>query len=164
MPHKRCFQSSGLGLRPVLWSTHIPSYLPNPCCSLGHPTNQLSGRASAVEAARLRGCERAQALTTTSTPSRRQTPTGHRKAADAGACARSQASQPWPEQMPTISYLRESHSWTIYSPLNSPGQHTGVGSLSLLQGIFPTHRSPPLQADSLPAKPQGKPISYLGCF
>ena len=25
-----------------------------------------------------------------------------------------------------------------YSPWNSPGQHTGVGSLSLLQGIFPT--------------------------
>ena len=28
--------------------------------------------------------------------------------------------------------------WTIYSPWNSPGQNTGVGSLSLLQGIFPT--------------------------
>ena len=27
--------------------------------------------------------------------------------------------------------------WT-YSPWNSPGQNTGVGSLSLLQGIFPT--------------------------
>ena len=26
----------------------------------------------------------------------------------------------------------------LYSPLNSPGQKTGVGSLSLLQGIFPT--------------------------
>ena len=26
----------------------------------------------------------------------------------------------------------------LYSPWNSPGQHTGVGSLSLLQGIFPT--------------------------
>ena len=25
--------------------------------------------------------------------------------------------------------------------LNSPGQNTGVGSLSLLQGIFPTHGS-----------------------
>ena len=25
-----------------------------------------------------------------------------------------------------------------YSPWNSPGQNTGVGSLSLLQGIFPT--------------------------
>ena len=26
----------------------------------------------------------------------------------------------------------------LYSPWNSPGQDTGVGSLSLLQGIFPT--------------------------
>ena len=43
----------------------------------------------------------------------------------------------------------ESHSvvstslWThwLYSPLNSPGQNTGVGSYSLLQGIFPTQVS-----------------------
>ena len=27
---------------------------------------------------------------------------------------------------------------TLYSPWNSPGQNIGVGSLSLLQGIFPT--------------------------
>ena len=33
--------------------------------------------------------------------------------------------------------------WTIYSPWNSPGQSTGVGSLSLLQGIFPTQGSNP---------------------
>ena len=41
----------------------------------------------------------------------------------------------------------ESHSvmsnslWShgLYSPWNSPGQNTGVCSLSLLQGIFPTH-------------------------
>ena len=26
----------------------------------------------------------------------------------------------------------------LYSPWNSPGQNSGVGSLSLLQGIFPT--------------------------
>ena len=26
----------------------------------------------------------------------------------------------------------------LYSPWESPGQNTGVGSLSLLQGIFPT--------------------------
>jgi len=31
----------------------------------------------------------------------------------------------------------------LYSPLNSPGQNTRVGSLSLLQGIFPTHGSNP---------------------
>ena len=31
----------------------------------------------------------------------------------------------------------------LYSPWNSPGQNTGVGSLSLLQGIFPTQESNP---------------------
>ena len=45
----------------------------------------------------------------------------------------------------------------LYSPWNSPGQNTGVGSCSLLQGIEP--RSPTLQADSLPAEPPGKPKS-----
>ena len=45
----------------------------------------------------------------------------------------------------------ESHSvmsdsfrpYGLYSPWNSPGQNTGVGSLSLLQGIFPTQGSNP---------------------
>ena len=39
-------------------------------------------------------------------------------------------------------------------------KNTGVGSLSLLQRIFPTRiepGSPALQADSLPAEPQAKP-------
>ena len=39
---------------------------------------------------------------------------------------------------------------------NSPGQNSGVGSLSLLQGIFPTeglNSGPALQVDSLPAEP-----------
>ena len=31
----------------------------------------------------------------------------------------------------------------LYSPWNSPGQNIGVGSLSLLQGIFPTQGSNP---------------------
>ena len=31
----------------------------------------------------------------------------------------------------------------IYSPWNSPGQNTGVGNLSLLQGIFPNQGSNP---------------------
>ena len=36
-------------------------------------------------------------------------------------------------------------SWPhgLYSPWNSPGQNTGVGSLYLLQGIFPTQGSNP---------------------
>ena len=32
----------------------------------------------------------------------------------------------------------------LYSPWNSSGQNTGVGSLSLLQGIFPTQGSSPV--------------------
>ena len=44
----------------------------------------------------------------------------------------------------------------LYSPWNSPGQDTGVGSLSLLQEIFPTQGLnpglPALQVDSLPAE------------
>ena len=40
---------------------------------------------------------------------------------------------------------RDPWTWPhgLYSPLNSPGQNTGVGSLSLLQGIFPTQGSNP---------------------
>ena len=51
----------------------------------------------------------------------------------------------------------------LYSPWNSPGQNTGVGSLSLLQGNLPNPRieprSPALWVDSLPAEPQGKPTN-----
>ena len=36
-----------------------------------------------------------------------------------------------------------SDSLRLYSPWNSSGQNTGVGSLSLLQGIFPNHGSNP---------------------
>ena len=49
----------------------------------------------------------------------------------------------------------------LYSPWNSPGQNTGVGSFSHLPGkllnpgIKPS--SPTLQVDFLPAEPQGKP-------
>ena len=41
----------------------------------------------------------------------------------------------------------------LYSPWNSPGQNTGVGSLSLCQGIFPTH-------GSNPGLPHGRWILY----
>ena len=34
-------------------------------------------------------------------------------------------------------------SHRLYSPWNSLGQNTGVGSLTLLQGIFPTQGSTP---------------------
>ena len=47
--------------------------------------------------------------------------------------------------------LSESHSVVsdslrphgLYSPRNSPGQNTGMGSFSLLQGIFPAQGSNP---------------------
>ena len=49
----------------------------------------------------------------------------------------------------------------LYSPWNSPGLTTGVGSFSLLQGIFPTQGSNSGLSHSrwilLPAEPQGKP-------
>ena len=49
----------------------------------------------------------------------------------------------------------------LQSIQNSPSQNSGVGSLSLLQRIFPTQgiepRSPTLQADSSPAESQGTP-------
>ena len=58
-----------------------------------------------------------------------------------------------------MSYSSRLHG--LYSPWNSPGQNTGVGSLSLLQGIFPTQRSNPgllhCRQILLPADPQGKP-------
>ena len=60
-----------------------------------------------------------------------------------------------------VKWKSFSHVWlfsTPWSPWNSLSQNIGVGSLSLLQGIFPIQGSnPALQADSLPAEPQGKP-------
>ena len=54
---------------------------------------------------------------------------------------------------PKIKIKMESESCSVmsdsfrprgpHSPRNSPGQNTGVGSLSLLQGIFPTQGSNP---------------------
>ena len=49
----------------------------------------------------------------------------------------------------------------LYSPWNSPGQNTGVDNFSLTPEDLPNTgikpRSLALQADSLPAEPQGKP-------
>ena len=47
----------------------------------------------------------------------------------------------WGESHSVVSDSLWPHG--IYSPWNSPGQNTGVGSLSLLQGIFPTQGSNP---------------------
>ena len=56
----------------------------------------------------------------------------------------------------------------LYRPWNSPGQNTGVGSFSLLLGIFPTQGSNP----SLPhcrqmlyqLSPSGKPVKRGWCW
>ena len=47
----------------------------------------------------------------------------------------------WSESRSVMSNSRQPHG--LYSPWNSPRQNTGVGSLSLLQGIFPTQGSNP---------------------
>ena len=52
----------------------------------------------------------------------------------------------------------------LYSPWDSPGQNPGVGSLSLLQGIFNPGiepRSPTLQADSQQPSHQGSPCHIV---
>ena len=45
----------------------------------------------------------------------------------------------WKWKLPSPIQLFAPHG--LYSPWNSPGQNTGVGSLSLLQGIFQTQES-----------------------
>ena len=45
------------------------------------------------------------------------------------------------ESHSVVSNFLQPHG--LYSPWNSPGQNTGVGSHSLLQGIFPTQGSNP---------------------
>ena len=43
----------------------------------------------------------------------------------------------------TCSVVSDTNPMVMDSPWNSPGQNTRVGSLSLLQGIFPTQESNP---------------------
>ena len=47
----------------------------------------------------------------------------------------------WSESHSIMSNSLQPHGW--YSPCNFPGQNTGVDSLCLLQGIFPTQGSNP---------------------
>ena len=49
----------------------------------------------------------------------------------------------WGESRSVLSESLWPHGLYIYSPWNFPDQNTGVGSLSLLQGIFPTQGSNP---------------------
>ena len=70
-------------------------------------------------------------------------------------------SQPtkWSESRSVVSDSLRPHG--PYSPWNSPGQNTGVGKPFPSPGDLPNPamepRSSALQADSLPAEPQGKP-------
>ena len=76
-------------------------------------------------------------------------------------------SQSWPKLMPIELVMPSSHLilcrplLLLLCPWDSPGKNSGVSSLSLRQGIFPTQRSKPsspeLQADSWPSQPPGKP-------
>ena len=65
---------------------------------------------------------------------------------------------PSPGDLPNPRIEHRSPAWQLDSlPAEPQGKpkNTGVGSLSLLQGIFPTQRSPgspALQADSLPTE------------
>ena len=71
----------------------------------------------------------------------------------------------WSESHSAVSYSLRPQG--LHSPWNSPGQSIGVSSLSLLQGSSQprgwtqvrVQLNPALQADSLPAEPQGKPKS-----
>ena len=51
------------------------------------------------------------------------------------------------KNLPAIQEVKvkvaQSNSLQLYGPWNSPGQNTAVGSLSILQGIFPTQGSNP---------------------
>ena len=47
----------------------------------------------------------------------------------------------WSESLTVTSYSLQLHG--LYSPWNSLSHNTGVGSLSLLQGVFPTQGSNP---------------------
>ena len=74
------------------------------------------------------------------------------------------------ESVKWLSHIRIfSLPWTVacQAPLSmaSPGKNTGLGSPSLLQGIFPTQDlSQEPQADSLPSEPPGKPTKGLQQF
>ena len=55
---------------------------------------------------------------------------------DSGSPWSSSRKSLWSESHSVVSDSLQPHG--LYSPWNSPGQNTGLGSLSLFQGIFPT--------------------------
>ena len=76
-------------------------------------------------------------------------------------CALTPQPRVWDTQSESLSVVSDSlQPHGLYSPWNSPGQNTGVGSCSLHQGNLPNSgikpNSPTLQADSLAAEPPGE--------
>ena len=74
---------------------------------------------------------------------------------------------PPPEDLPNLGIEPRFPTLQADSLPSEPPEkpkNTGVGSLSLLQGIFPTQESkgsPALQADSLPVELPGKPLAPI---
>ena len=68
----------------------------------------------------------------------------------------------WSESRSVVANSLRPHG--LYSPWNSPGQNTRMGSLSLLQGIFPTQGSNPglphCRRIILPAEPLREAQKY----
>ena len=63
------------------------------------------------------------------------------------ARSRPQSSQSESESSQIVSVSLRPHG--LYSPWHSPGQNAGLGSLSLLQGFFPTQSSEPFPSPCL---------------
>ena len=72
----------------------------------------------------------------------------------------------WEQKSESCSVVSDSlQAHGLYSPWNSPGQNTGVGSLSLLQGIFPAEGLNPgllhCKWFFLPFEPPGEPKNTI---
>ena len=78
-----------------------------------------------------------------------------------GMCDLSSSTRDWTHDPCITVKVAQSCPHGLYRPWNSPGQNTGVGSVSLLQGIFPTQGSNPglphCRRIFLPAEPPEKP-------
>ena len=66
---------------------------------------------------------------------------------DSGSHCHGSASVPESESHSVVSNSLRPHG--LYNPWHSPGQNTGVDSLSFLQGIFPTQGSNPVQVSRI---------------
>ena len=132
MPHKRCFLSSGLGLIRVLWSTHIPSYLPAPTVPSDAPPwpCRLGGWGST----RPHQQQLSRLGQTHTGPQGEQGDAGGRGRAGLSAPAWANAHHFLLKRKLLSRVWLFATPWTRYSPLNSPGQNTAVASLSFSKG------------------------------